>query len=302
MASPEDFLNSILKMTPGRRGIWKDIQAITDPDKADFIFVMDRWEKPIPLDRTIFFAEHPKCLQCYTDYKGMKGKALLALPLDRFLNPGEWWIDHDYDYLSKLENPIKSKKAMCCFTAKVSPYYPKMYSDRLRFVEQLVGKTKEVDIYGRPEHNFLRNPILSPIYKGVMGKVHPNGMKGEHQSGKEGLIDYKYSFEFDNGPSVNYFSERFYDSMLMWAMPIYYGSSNVHEHLPANSFRYVDLDNYDESESDKAITIINSTFREDHIQELTEARDLLLNKYQMWAYMYDVIHNLDAYRKKWMSN
>jgi hypothetical protein len=297
--TPELFLQTIIKMTPNRKGVWKDLQAVSDPLKADFVLVMDWTDIKIPLDRTIFFGEHPSCLKNYRAYTDMLNSALLCLPLNKFLNPGEWWIDYDYDYLSALKPPVKTKKSVCCFTAKTSSVYPRMYGDRLKFMEKMVQNYKDIDIFGRPEANFRANPILNPVYKGVMGNPNPNGLLGEHMSGKESLINYRYTLEFDNGPTKNYFSERFYDSMLLWCMPIYWGSSNVHEFLPENSFRYVDIENYSMQEVTKIINILESDYREQNMEALTIARDMLLNKHQMWAYMHEIIHNLDIYIKKW---
>jgi len=89
----------------------------------------------------------------------------------------------------------------------------------------------------------------------------------------------------------NYWSERFFDAMLLWTMPIYYGGTNIHEYLPENSFRYIDL--FDSNHTPEyIIDIIDSDFREKHIEDMKEARYLLLNKYQIWPRIKTVIDNL----------
>jgi Glycosyltransferase family 10 (fucosyltransferase) C-term len=294
MATPGEFLKSIIKMTPGRSGKWKDMEAITDPFKADFVFVLDGSPFPIPLERSIFFGEHPKCLPAFTTFEQYKGKALAVVPLDKYLNPGEWWLDYDYDFLSNLKPITKAKNSICVFTAKRNAW--KMYSDRVKFMCNLLPKYNKIDVYGRPKSNFLANPILKQYYKGELGKSNPIGTLGEHQPGKEILINYRYTIEFDNGPTLNYFSERFYDALLMWCMPLYWGSKNVHEFLPENSFRYVDIENYSPDEITKTISILESDFREQHLEDMKIARDLLLNSYQLWPYMYNVINNLESYQ------
>jgi hypothetical protein len=114
----------------------------------------------------------------------------------------------------------------------------------------------------------------------------------EHWTGKEVLADYRYSIEFDNGPTTHYFSERVYDSMLLWAMRLYWGGTTMHEYLPENSFRYIDI--VDDSDQGALVTIdiINSDFREQHLEDLAVARDLLLNKHQMWPALYEVVTKL----------
>jgi hypothetical protein len=307
MHTPQMFLDSIIKMTPGKSGKWKDMEAVTDPHKADFVFVMDGYNTPLPLERTIFFAEHPDCLTSFKSYEDKKGKALLCLPLNKFPNPGEWWLDYDYDYLSTLKSPNKTKQAICCFTAhshKAVSKYPNMYTDRVKFMEKalLESDFAKIDLYGRPAQNFTANAILNRFYRGVLGVSKPDGGKGEHQHGKEILSEYRYSFEFDVGLTSNYWSERIYDSILLWCYPLYWGSRNLHEYLPKDSFAYVNIEAEGtelEAEVQKAMYILRSDTRERNLKAIEEARDLMLNRYQMWAYMHDVVHNIDKYKKEW---
>jgi hypothetical protein len=93
------------------------------------------------------------------------------------------------------------------------------------------------------------------------------------------------------GPCENYFSERLFDSMLMWCIPIYYGGTNIDKYLPINSFQYFDLYNLNHT-PEYILDIIHSDFREQHLSDLAEARNLLLNKYQIWARMWETIHSL----------
>ena len=294
MESPEAFLKSILKMTPNRSGKWKDMVSVTNPFDADYCFIMDSSPFPIPMERSIFFAEHPKCLPSFDTFEKIKDKALCVLPLDKHLNPGEWWIDYDYDFLSNLKPMDKTRGSICVCTAKLTPW--KMYSDRVKFLEALLPRYSKVDIFGRPASNYLSNHILKNYFKGELGVSKPNGKLGEHMTGKEIIQHYRYTIEFDNGPTQNYFSERIYDSLLMWCLPLCWGSNNIHEFLPENSFRYVDIENYSSGEITKAIDVLESNFREYHIKDIEIARDLMLNKYQMFPYMYNVIKNLDKFK------
>jgi len=78
-------------------------------------------------------------------------------------------------------------------------------------------------------------------------------------------------------------------------MPIYFGGDNLYNYLPENSFLYTNIHCSGEElekEVKEAIEKINSSFREDHLEELNEARDLLLNKYQLWPYIYNAIQKI----------
>jgi hypothetical protein len=290
--SPEVFLNTILKMTPGRKGIWKDMEAVLDPQQADFVAVFDGITDnrgvnvglKVPLDRTLFFGEHPDCSPAYNEWTNTP--ALAKYPLKRFLNPGEWWLDYDYDYLMALDKPQKTKKLICVFTGHT---HRPMYVKRKEWVKGFCQYYKELDLYGRPVSNFTSDPVLKKYHKGHLGVLEPIGVLGQHTTGKEGLIDYKYSLEFDVGPTIHYISERFYDAMLLWTMPFYFGSTNVHEYLPADSFRYIDTDKPDYK---FVVDTMDSGYYDTHIDSLAIARDMLLNKYQIWPYVYDKIQEL----------
>jgi hypothetical protein len=100
-------------------------------------------------------------------------------------------------------------------------------------------------------------------------------------------MDYKYDLMFDVGPTHNYISERMWDAFLLWCKPIYFGSDNVHEFVPKESFEYINI--LDLNEAKKIPEIIN---QEPNYKAIEEARDLCLNKYQVWAYVYNVIKGI----------
>jgi hypothetical protein len=288
-ATPEVFLKSILKMTPGRSGKWGNIEAVTDPFEADFCFIMDGYSGKFPEERAIYFGEHPSV--CETSYRTWQDKKALArLSLDKHLNLGEWWLGLDYDHLMQLECPKKPRRLACIMTYQT---HNAMYAQRPKFMQEYVTRYPHSapDIYGRPEERFNVDEILKPYYHGALGFNHPDGRIGEHLIGKEVLQVYKYSLEFDVGPTKNYFSERFYDALLLWTCPIYFGSTNVASYIPFKSFWNIDIN--DLEDIDRVYNIV-AGFYPDY-EAIKEARDLLLNKYQMWAYAHDVVNNLDRY-------
>ena len=286
-ASPEIFLNSIIKMTPGCSGKWKDMEAVIDPFQADFCIVIDGYNKPFPKERAIYVGEHPDC--CKTSFRTWdKEEALSKLSLDKYLNPGEWWIKYEYDYLVRLKPVPKSKKLVCVCTYQT---HNPMYEQRAIFLEHFVQHTPDVavwfSLFGRPEEKYRGNPNFKWVYGGPLGVNKPDGTIGEHLVGKEIIQDYTHALEFDVGPTKNYFSERFYDALLLWTMPIYFGSNNVHEYIPKEAFEYVNI--HDLNDSKKIANIVSSPV---NLEKMAEARDLLLNKYQLWPYVYNIIKNL----------
>lgn len=284
-STPEIFLNSLIKMTPNCSGKWKDMEAITDPFKADFCVIMDGYSGSFPEDRAIYVGEHPRVEGfCPTFRKWEDKKALLKLNLDENVNPGEWWIKYTYDDLMGLKPPKKEKDLCCIMTYQT---HNTMYLQRPKFMQEVCKYFPNVEIYGRPTENFQQDDILSKHYKGYLGFNKPDGKIGEHLLGKEVVGDYRYSLEFDVGPTRNYFSERFYDALLLWTKPIYFGSNNVHDFIPKEAFNYINI--YDLSSAKTIPDIVNT---EINYKSISEARYLLLNKYQWWAYIYERIKDL----------
>lgn len=294
--TPEVFLNYIRHMTPGKSGKWKDMEAVTDIKQADFYIIFDGHNENIDESRAIYFCQHPKVVgynqnvsKSFKDYSNKQ--CLKYFNSDNGLNPGEWWLDYDYDFLSALKAPDKKKTLACIMTYQT---HNPMYEQRVKFMQafsHLAPQTGAyLDIYGRPEERFNSDPYFKWLYRGSLGYNTPDGTKGEHTHGKNLLIDYRYSLEFDVGPTQNYLSERFYDSLLLWCFPIYFGSNNVEKYFPRNSFEYVDI--LDLTSIEKTYKIVLSNRREENIKAIEEARDLILNKYQTWPRTYEIIKNL----------
>jgi hypothetical protein len=284
--TPQIFLDSILKMTPGKKGVWGNIEAVVDPFQSDYCVIMDGYNGPFPSDRVIYFGEHPDC--CSTSFRNWDGKdALVKLSLDKYLNPGEWWLSYDYDYLMTLPKPEKTKKLACVMTYQV---HNAMYAQRPKFMQELVTKYPDIslDLYGRPQERFNSDSVLQKYYKGPLGFNNPDGTLGQHLVGKEILADYEYSIEIDVGPTRNYFSERFYDALLLWVHPIYFGSNNVHRWIPMEAFDYIDINNLNDVH--KVQEVINR--QEINYEAIEHARYSLLNKYQLWPYIEGVVNQL----------
>lgn len=295
--TPSIFLDYIRHMTPGSLGIWKDMIAVTDIKEADYYIVFDGHNEKIDESRAIYFCQHPLVTGYKTNvspsFKTYKDKKCLAsFNSENSLNAGEWWLDYDYDTLMSLERPVKQAHLACIMTYQ--PESNEMYAQRVKWLQSFSkycsDNNKDLDVFGRPEERYNDDVAIKPFYRGSLGKNKPDGTKGEHTHGKNVLIDYRHSIEIDVGPTKNYISERFYDAMLLWSMPIYFGSNNIEQYLPKNSFRYVNI--LDLTESEKISTIVESNFREDNIEELARAREMLLNDYQVWAFAYNKLKSL----------
>jgi len=295
----EDILNIYKRMTPGCSGKWGNIEATLNPDEADFFVVIDGYKGKMDNSKAIYFGQHPFGKDTFVsashrDFKDTP--CLLAFPLNKYFNLSEVWIDYTYDELIKLQPPKKIKDLVCIVTYQT---HKLTYTNRIRFLHEFCPKYPNIALYGRPSKLFKEDNILNKYYMGYLGDDTQKMVIGSYVSGKNILINYRYSLEFDLGKTYNYVTERFNDALLLWTMPIYFGSDNVEKFFPTNCFRYVDIFKEDLTEEiNNTITTINSDFREEHIKDIAEARDLILNKYHTFAKVHEIINNLDKYKKE----
>ena len=276
----DEILKTFSRFTPKKSGIWKDMVGVTSVDEADYCMLLDgRSSEIVPPEKAILVGAHPK-MEGFASYQCFDNRQCVAkLDCRDTFGYGGWWLDEDYDTLSALKHPKKVKDLSCILSNGKGPWGE---IQRIEFMKRFCSKYPgKVDLYGRikPEGSLVAD------YKGELGTNTP----ATYRFGKRrGLEPYRYSIEFDNGPTRNYFSERFFDSMLMWCMPLYWGGTNVEDFLPADSFRYIDIN----GDGSDVMDIVNSNFREKHLDAIAEARDLLLNKYQIWPRLHSVIKEI----------
>jgi len=295
----ERFTRILSRLTPNCSGKYKNIEATLDKKEADYFVVFGGTKEDIDPKRAIYFGCHPKGPS--GNYKSfLDVPCLVALPLSHFLSPAEVWINYTYDELKAMQ-PVQKKHNLACIMTYQT--HRKTYSDRIRFMQHFMPQYPQCHLYGRLSKFFKEDPLLKDHYKGPLGYDNYDHYAGDHLSGKNILIDYRYSLEYDQGPTENYLCERFHDALLLWTMPIYYGSTNVEKYFPKNSFRYVDISSEDPEQIDKevkkVIKITDSDYREKNISAIAEARDLILDKYQTFAYVHDIVNNIDSYITEW---
>ena len=263
----EETLEMYRKMTPGCSGVWEDMVAITNRHEADYCVVIDYTHERVDDSKTIYVSAHPM-MAGYTGYKDQSNKPLKLDAKDTF-GFGEWWLKYDYDYLSALEPPEKTKD-LCCIMSDTDGDFGR--TRRKQFIKEY---KYPLNLYGRIKGS-----------KGILGSREPYG--GNHTHGKEDVLrEHKYSVEIDVGITRNYFSERVFDSLLMWCLPFYWGSDNLGDYLPDNSFRYCDI----YGDGKEIEDMVNRDIRKDCLEDIAVARQLLLNKYQIFPRIYEFISN-----------
>lgn len=283
---PSKLLEIFKKLTPGESGVWGELQGIDNYEDADYFMVIDcipqGLRKQVDETKCVFLGAHPKSLHGYRDMSTYKGIAMFDA--DKRVGFIESWNNCTYDYLKALQPPKKTKKLICIMSDSASDISHTIRRNWLKKFTDKISTMPEIDfeLWGRINPF---TPNMKKYYKGTCGSYDPRGASAsggnDHMSGKEPvLMEAKYVLDFDNiSKSGAYFSERIFDDITLWAMPIYYnGGGMLHTYIGENSFRYLNID----GDGSDVIEIINSSFYEDNIESLAKARQILLDELQLW--------------------
>ncbi len=106
----------------------------------------------------------------------------------------------------------------------------------------------------------------------------------------DGLDDYKYHISIENYCAPHHWTEKLADPILPLALNFYAGDPKAHECLPEGSFIPIPLD-----DPEAAYQIIRDAIDQNAYEKalpaLKEARKLLLEKYNLYAQVVQVIEN-----------
>jgi hypothetical protein len=251
--SPQ-LIENFIHQTPENLGVWGNITYTLNKDESDYIIVMDETTESVDPKKVIFFGREPHYIglrkwtqESYGNYHHELGNSWLAMT---------WWTKIQFNNLVNME-PIKNKDLSAIDSGKRHTPYHKFRADLI--TSFLKKHPKEIDGYGHICNNVL-----------------------PYRDKTKGLMDYRYNLVLENGKTDFYFSEKFCDPLLFLTMPIYKGCKKIDKFFPKGS--YIEFD--DSKGIDYAIDMIfdysKSKYREENIELLKEARDLTLNKYNIW--------------------
>lgn len=275
-----ELLERYKLMTKNNLGIYNKIYGTTNINEANYI---------------IFIEGLPNNF----DLKLLNNKKIICFPREPFGNKN-WeqlnfqhgytynnffhivtnpqFIDRNYDFLSDLTYTEHKKNLSAIISNKSNGIG---YQLRRNLLINFTKKYPDIcDIYGAGW-----NKELGTSYKGQLNGYHK--IVGSNNTKFYALINYKYSICIENCSRKNYFSEKFTDAILCWTIPIYYGCPNISEYFPNDSYYSVDITKEDCLE--KIIEIINKPILQKNIEALIKARDLILNKYNIWPAIENII-------------
>lgn len=273
--TPATLLDRYIFQTPGHDGIWENLEATPDPQKADFFIIMDGLplnvsENQLPASRKLYFQREPA--EIVSHHKFVHDQALFKGSYDIYHHLSTWQIRKPFIELRDLPRPLKSKKISAIISGK---RFTDGQNKRLETLLKLYSIYPDIDIYGR----------------GLTAREFGTAYKGELNYNKyckfNGLIDYQYSLALENSSHDNYFTEKLIDCFLAWTKPLYWGCSNIRKYFPADSYAWIDI--YSPFVTEILRDEINKPVNYD---ALREARDLVLFKYNLWPSVQNVLENL----------
>ena len=257
----------LMRQTPNQSRQWDNIEFTFEPVyNPDFLIILNFipehtivecspeniWaiiqEPPVP-NYKWFAKGFKKFSRVYTTDMSLKGNKY------RHVQPAlRWYIDKDYDYLKTCKIPDKTRH-LSWITSNKRIF--KGHQTRLKLLEQ-ISQVIDFDLWG---NGFKRIPDKW-----------------------DGLAPYKYSLAIENYSGLHYWSEKLADCFLSYTMPIYYGCVNLCDYFPKESFIWIDI-----NKPQEAIAIIEesiaSNLWEKNLEAITYARELILDKYQLFPFL-----------------
>jgi len=109
----------------------------------------------------------------------------------------------------------------------------------------------------------------------------------------EAIGRYRYHIVLENSVYPDYWSEKLADPLLGLCYPIYFGCPNIYDYFPRGSIMTMDIGDFDRS---LAIIrgVIGSDIRERNMVMLQEAKDLVLDRYNVFPMLAEILPKLPA--------
>jgi Glycosyltransferase family 10 (fucosyltransferase) C-term len=300
------------QQTPHPFGVWKNIQMLKNAPQPDFLLMYQysffkppaqpAWHsallkrkpplepqrleltradlKGVPKQNTVYLMREPpleeilpknrRNYEAANEYCGYVSGPDQFAPMPDYM-PAIWYHANSFRELDEM--PIPEKINPCSWiTSGISR--TANHRQRLSFLHQLQEAAGDkIDIYGRD----LPERIKS---------------QGEMKNKWYSMAPYYYNLAIENYADNDlYVSEKLWDSLLAWCLPIYYGGAAADKLLPPGSFlRLPSLD-------EKGIAYIREVTASPEAwhaakDAIAEARQIILHKLNLLNWLSDFVEKL----------
>jgi Glycosyltransferase family 10 (fucosyltransferase) C-term len=273
----KDFADlDLFRQTPGRVGVWEEIRFTEVPvESSDYVLVLNKpggdvtvrcppehiWAVMQEPPNEVFGWMHQgdqSYTRVYTTDERLPENA-------RYIHSQPalaWHVEKDYDFLIRTGIPEKSRP-LSWVTSNKSIF--RGHRTRMRFLQGLQNRV-EFDLFGTG-------------FRHIKDKW-------------EGLAPYRYSLAIENFSNAFYWSEKIADCFLAWSMPIYYGCTRIIEYFPAEAMLIIDI--HDPRCVDRVREAIQDKTWERNLEAIAYARQLVLDKYQLFPFIAQEIRAHEA--------
>ena len=264
------------RQSPRSEGKWGDIEFTLEPvAQCDLLLVLNSPNRDIRVrcpvgNRWLFSQESPVDMYGwhrdsfkYFDKVFTFWDDVAESTLVRDQTAPAWHIGKSYDELTALtwpqSQPVKSDRVSWVTSAATHKPGHKL---RMAMKDYLQAQQFDFDLFGRG-------------FSAIDDKF-------------DGIFPYKYSMAIENYACDHYWTEKIADCFLSWTVPIYWGATNILSYFPAKSMILIDP-----NDPAKALATIRNAMDNDffgrNASALTEARDLVLHRYQMFPHIQSLL-------------
>lgn len=282
MSSIHPIDHILTLQSPSGHQVWDNLEFFVDNDiyECDYWIVFDDLKEQehgfCPKEHTLLITSEPYNVKKY-DQNFLKqfGTIITAqdeLQLTNVIKTHQilgWWIAKSYDDLLRME-PIKKDSLISLIVS--NKRITKEHELRYKFAFDLKDYFGDrLDLYGRGIQNFDDKwRVLSP---------------------------YKYTIAIENYSSKYYVTEKFFDALLCYTFPFYYGCTNLSDYYPAASYESIDITDLDGSISVIEKILHDPHHYQKHFYSLNEARMKHLMTYQFLPLTAGIINSVDKKNK-----
>jgi hypothetical protein len=236
----------------------KCIQSQADIEWADVLLVADIDQKRDRLSIAILECEKPKILaleECEVIRPDLWSRDLWSR-FDRVLTWRDSLVDNTKIFkanFSEIRQPTSSppfgqRKFATMICANKTVNHPlELYSARREVVRWYeTNEPSAFDLYGFgwDQRAFpLHGSPLSVLnarkltWCRTVGRRAPSVWRGAVESKQDVYINYKFAYAFENAKNIDgYILEKIFDPMYAGCVPVYWGASNIENHVPPECF------------------------------------------------------------------
>jgi hypothetical protein len=210
-----------------------------------------------------FFSQFHEIFTCYPIYRKNVKPSIPFLP---------WMINSNHNSIFKANKRDKN-------------FFQKLVLKKKKVISVICSRQQ-----WQPGHQLRYNFVKKlKEYFGDKLDWYGNGVNPINQKW-DGIAPYKYHIVLENRSDYNFITEKIYDSFLGGSFPIYWGAPNLNEYFPSKSFEQINILDFLGSIK-KIEKIIASDLFENRLKELNIAKELVLNKYNLFNRISEIIEN-----------